>query len=374
MAVESILTSRLFRAFFLLLITSATQGATLDYCASGCTYADPNAAITVASDGDTILQVGAAPYTMATSPFLIIKAITWTSDQPMGTFVDLVGNRAVCMTSGVTAATTILNMQIEQDHATTGPRCMDWTSLGVGASLFLKNCNFVSLANSPMVTIPVILITANQFYAKDCKFFNPSKTGVANQQCLSFAAADIVVGVARFDNCLFCRGYASGGGAQGTGVTISTSVLSTGDLVNFYNCTFSGFATGINSSARMGATNCLFLYNTTDLGLSGAATVTTDWIRNGFAQATDNGNYGANNLFGLTSTSEYANKISNCLLSGALSRNAGVSVSGITNVSTGMNGVKNYWNGQIDLGCNPYSPALVPYRQNNQGGNSLGLR
>ena len=248
------------------------------------------------------------------------------------------GAMSIFVTIGCTLGLTIQNFEIGgavgvnllDFSETTGNIMLDnlkVTYTGTSAALifrsvtsgvkqvFLNRCNITSTGASA-VRENALLTTANDFYVLNSKLSCP--TGIAFNDNIAVSSNQVFV----LEND-----------------TIYNSVI------------------GMVGKSGMAVTNLYFFGNTTDY-VGTAVGVTTQLAYSAFGQLPSGA--GTSCIYGITIAREFCDQTNGYVSPAALGRNAGISITGVTN-QPGLNGIRvdnACTPGSAAMGCCGYSPAL----------------
>jgi hypothetical protein len=290
--------------------------AILTVCASGCDYTTLGAAITAATATDDIdLQID------IDETLKLSKNVNkiYTSN---GSTWDGTGNGAnqtLELQNGITQLITFEGLQF--DHSSGTARTILVPSVNASGSVKFVNCKFKHTSGT---TSAYILNQTNAhagyWTAERCEFDgnNTADAVVFNNSTTA--------GTARFDNCIF-KNHTSGGHG------LEFPAATTNNVLELNYCNFHNNDNALDINARCTVKNCLFTNNTDDIDTTRVNFNRADFDYCAFEEQTDDDvAWGANCIFGITSTDEYTNEagMDFTLKSGAQSKDAGVSVAGIT--------------------------------------------
>lgn len=332
---------------FLFFLCSQSWGQIEHVCASGCGYTTMAAAYTAAGPL-SIIQID--DNSITNEAVTIGKNIAGIQGLNSGIVWASAVTVALNISSGLTQAFFLKNITIKQSSS---GLTIDWSGLGIGSSVTIFNANIYN-STSGCVRIDVILTSANQFSLINSKIVN---TGSSN--CFIINSAIITTNPILLQNDLFV-----GSKTVGTGVLDNSSV-DTNSVLNCQNCSILNCGLGFSLKAVFTCSNDIFLGNTTDLSITAPAAL-SQFSYTGFGQQASGA--GTSCIYGLTASQELCDNNNYWLSPASKTRNKGTSITGITNTLVGLNGILHgnaCTNGNDDMGCNPYSPALC-------GGYGLG--
>jgi hypothetical protein len=291
--------------------------ATLTVCASGCDYTTLGAAVSAAAAIDIIeLQVD------VTENIAISKNITEICGTNSTITLNGTGNGAqdtLELQNGIQQLLTFRNLII--NHSSGTARTIFISSINASGSLKFVDCEIKHTSG----TESAYLFCQTNIHAG---FFTAERTafyGNSTADAVVFNNATTASSI-RFDNCGF---FDHTGGGHGLELTASTA----NSVLTLNYCNFNNNGQGLDIDCASTVKNCIFTNNTTDLDVTGTNFNRADFDYCAFEEQTDDDvAWGANNIFGITSTDEYVDEgASNFQLKDtAQCKDAGVSVGGIT--------------------------------------------
>lgn len=312
--------------------------AVLTVCSSGCDHTTVAAAIAAAGATDIIEIQESIDETVSLSKN--IAEIRGTSTAIIWSHSSNTGGQVLSIQSGLTQAFLIRDITIQQNNNGVGIR---WSGIGSGSSVECRDMKFNQTGGLDALRVTSTMTTVDQLFVQRCEFIG----GAGSDAGIRIQAANSANTV-RVQNCTF-RDLIFGFRLDDTSTTSRT---------NIYNCTIENCGTGLQTNNRGDYKNNLFINNTSDINFLGSSDV-VDLVNNAFEEQTDTGGFGANNIFGITSTDEVVDEVNHDfhLKSGSQSREAGFDLSGV--FTDDFNGTTRPQETNFDIGALEFIPSVT---------------
>ena len=335
--------------------------AVLTVCTSGCSDTTvANAIATATATPNSVIQINDNSITneqdIVSNPNTSLtfqgasQAISWASTSANGVNLSFTGS-----TGG---SVTVQN--ITMVNKSTGANRLIDCSISSSGTFYLNGIKFIATGDgtsAAKILFNGVLASFGEVIVNNCS----ADVSCPSVLFLNANALDITTGAILIKNSSF-YGHGTNGTALGTQTSTSAN-----SIVECTNDDIVSFGVGMYSfnGGGISAINCLFINNTIDF-LGNSTAVTTKLIYCGFGTLPSGA--GTSCIYGLTASQELCDNNNYWLSPASQTRNKGTSITGITNTLVGLNGILHgnaCTNGNDDMGCNPYSPALC-------GGYGLG--
>ena len=327
--------------FLILALLVGSRGwAQVSVCASGCNVTSfLNAQATATATPNEVILIS-GPITEAGSIASVNTSLTVKSLNFSKWYMNTTSpNIAI----GVGMASPLTVMGINFTHDTGNANVFQWNNLAAGGNIALIANSLTSNQADAVIASTDIFTTSNQFFIERCSVI---KTGNPGGFGINLTGADITAGTVLIQNCLINDPGGVGG--------INLGGVSANVAYKIYNNDVIGCSTGFISTGAYDGKNNVFTGNTTDMTNSTSAT-NAMMQYSGFTTNVSSPGTGS---ITITAARTYSDPNKYYISPASLTKNAGISINGLTGTDTGLNGILQGSGGIIGMGCNPYSLAL----------------
>jgi hypothetical protein len=276
------------------------------------------------------------------------KAVTWARINAVN----------LAITNALTHPVTIKNITM-WNSSTNASNEISWNTVSVGANVDIENCNIIYAGGVTTAAFPsainfgVSLVSANELTIKNCFI---TQTGIDSGGGAVNGIATGINGIAGgvlIQNCLI-----TGFGNPGIDVFVNggNNEMTVENCIIAANGRVGGSQIDGNGTTPVSLINCLVINPAGAIDI-GAACRSAAVIYNGLS--TNPGSLGISNITNVTLARELSDRNNFWLSPASQTMGKGLSIIGLTQTMLGLNGILQGYSGLQDIGCNPYSFALV---------------